>query len=319
VFSLYLYQPYVESFELFDYLLIVNCICGAVGCFILSRRWVVSFAGSFFAGATYGFGPFVLFLGRFHPTAGSIAAIVPWLFLPAVFALHRKSKWIKLLLALLPFAAIIGIFLVVDLLHRYPIPTQLKLKPLELYSLLAPAALVNKVDVLIGFYHVPVAPLIIGAAMLFKAKRYSTMIVFVAGLALSFCPVILGTSIIIWLTVPLVCCSVLIGEGTDGLVHAGYNDRKWVLASAVVFMIAAVITLIMGTKSTYVIAGLGSGYTRLFIAAVRMYILGAIAMVVIFFFAKGRSRLLWLRTLILSSAMAVDIFLGARHIIDSIH
>ena len=154
--------------------------------------------------------------------------------------------------------------------------------------------------------------------MVFKAKRYSMIVVFAAGLALCFCPVVFGVSAIMWLTIPFVCCSVLIGEGTDGLIHAGYNDRKWLLASAVVLLSAGLVILIMGTKSTYVIAGLGSEYTRQFIEAARMYILGAIAMVVVFFLAKGRTRLLWIRLGILCSALAVDIFLGARYIVDSI-
>jgi hypothetical protein len=50
-----------------------------------------------------------------------------------------------------------------------------------------------------------------------------------------------------------------------------------------------------------------------------MYVLGSVALIIIFFFAKGKSRLLWLRTIILSSALIVDIFFGARYIVDSIH
>jgi hypothetical protein len=49
-----------------------------------------------------------------------------------------------------------------------------------------------------------------------------------------------------------------------------------------------------------------------------MYMLGAIAVGVVFFLAKGKSRLMWLRAAIICSAVGVDILLGAGHIIDSV-
>jgi len=315
VFSVYLHLPYIKTFASVDYLLVINLPAAAIGCFVLSRRWVTSFAGSFFAGAIYGFGPFVLFLGRFHPTAGSIAALVPWLFLPAASAPYGKLRWLRIPLVALPFAGIISLFLLAGWSELYPVPTQIRIRPDELLCLLAPAALAGKAEVLIGFYHVPVASLIIGTAMLLAARRYGTVIVLVTGLVLSFCPVIFGVSAIMWLTVPLVCCSVLIGEGADGLIHAGYNDRKWVLSVAIVLLVAAVVTLLLGTKCAQIFAGLGLKYTRLFAEAAKMYILGAIAMGIIFFLAKGKTRLLWLRTVVFCAAMGVDLFLGARYII----
>src|SRR4030042_501778 len=84
-FAIYLYQPPFGHFDRLDYLLPVNFCLAASGCYVLSRRWVAGFAGSFFAGALYGFGPFTLGLARFHPTAGLLAAAIPWLFWPAVF------------------------------------------------------------------------------------------------------------------------------------------------------------------------------------------------------------------------------------------
>lgn len=67
-FAAYLYQPYRQNFQRWEYLFLVNSPLAAVGCYVLSRRWVSSFAGSFFAGVIYGFGPFMLGLARFHPT-----------------------------------------------------------------------------------------------------------------------------------------------------------------------------------------------------------------------------------------------------------
>ena len=49
-----------------------------------------------------------------------------------------------------------------------------------------------------------------------------------------------------------------------------------------------------------------------------MYIFGAIAVAIIFFMARAKLRIAALRWIILCSAMAVDIFLGARFIVDKI-
>ena len=70
--------------------------------------------------------------------------------------------------------------------------------------------------------------------------------------------------------------------------------------------------------SAHVFAGLGAKHTRGFIEAAQMYMVGVIAIGVIFFFARGKSRLMWLRAAIICSATAVDIFLGARSIVDAI-
>ena len=83
-FAVYLYQPYFKRFGALQYLVVVNSCLAACGCYVLSRRWVESFAGSLFAGAIYGFGPFTLGMAKFHPAAGLLVAIIPLLFWPAV-------------------------------------------------------------------------------------------------------------------------------------------------------------------------------------------------------------------------------------------
>ena len=75
--AFYLYQLYFRHFNKLQYLVVVNACFAAMGSFVLSRRWVASFWGSFFAGAIYGFGPFLLGLAKFHPTAGLLAAGIP--------------------------------------------------------------------------------------------------------------------------------------------------------------------------------------------------------------------------------------------------
>ncbi len=318
IFCAYLFQPHLEKFDAIGYLVPFNCCAGAFGCYLLSKRWISGFGGRFFAGVIYGFGPFMFFLARYHPTAGSISAIVPWLFWPAVFGPNNKRQWIRVPLAILPFVIIVGLFRLAGQYGLYPIPTQIKLRLEDLLSILAPAALARQAEVLVGFYHVAIGALVIGLAMLTAARRYGVVVVFVVGVVLSIFDSFSGAARIIWLTVPLLCCSVLIGEGTEGIIHCGYSDRKWILASAIVLLSCAIVALLFGTKATRIFAGLGAGYTRLFIQAAQMYVVGAIATGVVFFLARGRSRLVWLRAAIVCSAIGVDIFLGAGHIVDAV-
>ena len=63
-FSVYLYLPYLGKFQRFQNLLTINLIFAALGCFILSRRWICGFIESLLAGALYGFGTFTLSLAR---------------------------------------------------------------------------------------------------------------------------------------------------------------------------------------------------------------------------------------------------------------
>jgi hypothetical protein len=314
-FCEYLFYPHSETFDTVKYLVPVNCVAGALGCYILSKRWVAGFGGRFLAGAIYGFGPFMLFLARFHPTAGSFAAIVPWLFFPAVFGPKGKWQWVRIPLSLLPLVIVAGLFSLVGHWGLYPLPTRIRLRLEDLMSIFFPVAMVGRVDVAIGFYHIAIGALIIGFAMLIAARRYGVAVIFVIGMVLSIFDSFSGAPRIIWLTVPLLCCSVLIGEGIEGIIHCGYSDRRWILASAIVLLSCAIAALILGTKATRIFAGLGSGYTRLFIQAAQMYVTGSIAMGVIFFLARGKSRLVLLRAAIICCAIAIDVLLGTRNIV----
>lgn len=83
------------------------------------------------------------------------------------------------------------------------------------------------------------------------------------------------------------------------------------------FMAAlAIVTLLQATKHFQVFASLGDDYANLFLADAKMYIAGAVALLVVFFIARAKLRLHWLRWAILGSAIAVDIFFGARFVVD---
>lgn len=321
LFAWHLYWPYMRKFEQLEYLFVVNVCLASLGCYVLSRRWVAGFAESFFAGVVYGFGPFILGLGKFHPSTGLLAAAIPWLFCPAAFCFKEKWQWLRIPLVVLPFLAIVVFFQVTTYCRFFPMSTQAKLHPADLTGLFAPLITAKQKITLIGFYHIPIAALVIGFCMMLAARRYSAMIIIVMGVTLSLYEAFnsnLEISPVMWLTIPVLCCSVVIGEGMQGLASAGFNDRVWILITTVVMALLAIVTLLLATKYFQTFLGLGSGYAKLFTQAGKMYLLGAIVAAIIFFMIRAKLRMQLLRRLVLCVAMAVDIFIGARYIVDKI-
>ncbi len=320
-FSIYLYLPYFKGFQRFQHLLAVNLFLAAMGCYILSRRWVCGFIESLLAGAIYGFGPFTLSLARYHPTAGLLAALIPWLFLPATFGPKNRPVWLSILFLAIPFFVIILFFQVTIHYRLFAVPIQARLKPDEIYSLMAPLVAAKRGTTLIGFYHVPIAALIMGFALLVTAKRYGVMTVTALGIILTFCdPInsIVEVSPIMWLAISVLCCSIIIGIGLQGFVSAGFADRKWILAITIVMGSLAIVTLLLATKYFQIFLGLGSGYARLFTKEAKIYILGTVSIAIIFYLSSAKLRMHLLREAILLAAIVLDVFLGARFIIDGI-
>lgn len=317
-FSVYLYRPHFKDFSSLQYLIVVNACLASLGCFVLARRWVASFVGSLFAGAVYGFGPFALGLAIYHPTAGFLAAAVPWLFLPAAFGPEAKWRWLRTPLSALPFLAIPLFFKLSAHYGLFPIPIQTKLHLADLAGIVMPLVMAERNLTIVGFYHVPIAPLIIGFAMLFKARRLGVIIILLAGTIPAFCNHILGAGPIIWLAIPVLCCSILVGAGMQALVCAGQADRKWPLASAVVMGVLSIITLLLATKYFSVFAGLADKYAKLLTETAKMYILGTVALAVIFFITRAKLRVHQLRWAVLCCAAAVDIFCSAAFIVDRV-
>ena len=320
VFAVYLYQPYFKGFNALRLrdLFVVNVCLGSLGCYVLSRRWVAGFGESLFAGAIYGFGPFILGLAKFHPTAGFLAAAIPWLFCPAAFGPKEKWRWLRIPLAVLPFLAIVLFFQVSTHYRLFAVSTQARLHLADLVGLFAPLITAKQNTTLIGFYHIPIAALVMGFSMLLAARRFSIIMILTIGIILAFCDSFFGISPIIWFTMPMLCCSVLVGAGMQGLASAGFADRGWVLAAAAIMCTLAIVTLLLATKYFQTFLGLGAGYAKLFTEAGKMYVLGAIVAAIIFFMISAKLRMQPLRRIVLYAAMAVDIFLGARFIVDKI-
>jgi hypothetical protein len=315
-FAVYLYQPHFNAFKKLQFLILVNICLASLGCFALSRRWVSGFLASLFAGAIYGFGPFMLGLAGYHPAAGFLAAMMPWLFLPAAFGPKGRWQWLRVPLAVLPFLAILFFFSASSHYRLFAVPMQTRLHLTDLTGLAAPFVTAQQNITLVGFYHVPIAALAMGFAMLFAARRISVLLIFCLGIILASCQPLFGVSPIIWLSFSVLCCSIIIGAGLQGLCSAGLADRRWILLSMAFMAGLSIVTLLQATKYFQVFAGFGDEYANLFLADAKLYIAGTVALLAIFFIARAKLRLHWLRWAILGSAIAVDIFLGARFVVD---
>ena len=337
VFAVYLYQPHFKGFDRWQYLLVANALLASAGCYLLSRRWVAGFVESFFSGAVYGFGPFALGLSRFHPTTGLLIAAIPWLFCPAAFGPKGKWRLLRVPLATLPFLAMLLFFQISSRCGLYPIPIQLRLQSSDLTGLLAPLIAARRQTTLIGFYHVPIAPLIVGV-MIFLAplrlmvtggigqrvkstaalttRRFGIVAIFAGATVLSFCDSYLEMSPVTFFAISTLVCSILAGAGMQGLVSAGPPDRRWILFAAIVMGILATASLLLATKYFQTFLGLGNKYAVLFVQAGKMYILYAIALSILYFMARAKVRMLPIRLALLCAPAAIDLFLGATDIID---
>jgi len=322
-FAVYLYRHYFKGFgtlRLQD-VFVANTCLASLGCYVLSRRWVAGFAESFFAGALYGFGPFTLGLAEFHPTAGLLAAAIPWLFCPAAFGPKAGWRWLRMPFSVLPFLAIVSFFQLAAHFRLYPIPIQLKLHAADVAGLFAPLVAAKRQMTLLGVYHIPLTGLVMGFAMLLAARRFKIMIILAVATILTFCDSMFAVSPIIWLAISMLCCSIVVGAGMQGLICAGLSDRTWILSSTIVMGTLAIATLLPATPAGLgfqTLAGLTSETGALFTETAKMYALGATTMAILFFVVRAGLRLHALRLLILCAAMAMDIFLGARFIIDTI-
>ena len=318
VFAVYLYLPYFQNFKLYEYFFVINAIVASLGALVLSRRWMACFSGSFFAGLIYGFGPFMLGMARFHPSAGLLVAAVPWLFCPAVFLARNRCRFLQIPLALIPFIMIIFFFELTTYFHLFAVPINARLQPADCFSLLAVLAAMRRGLTPVGFYHVPLAALIMGLAMLLKARRFGIVTLLFIGTALAFYGPLFNVSAIIWLSIPVLCCSLLIGQGTSALIYAGRADSRWILTVLLVQMSLALASLLLATRYFQTFASLGDGYARLFVQTAVMYISGTVSIGILFFITRANLRIHPLRLLVLAAAILIDIFLSARFIVDRI-
>jgi hypothetical protein len=325
-FAVYLYWPHLRDFTGWQWLLPVSAWGAAIGGYVLSRRWVAGCTGSLLAGLVYGFGPFLLGLAKFHPASSLLAMGVPWLFVPAAVLERKQGKWLSLPLWLLPFAVVALFFYLSAGRRLFAAPLQATIRPLDLAGFIAPLILIGRSPAVLGVYHVAVAALALGLAMIWKAHRYGILLIAAAGLVLAFSRSFLdsgsvawlGISPILWLSIPMLWCAVLCGIGLQGLIEAGPADRRWVLAAALLLGILAIVALLLSAGGYKVFPGWGDGVDRLFLRAAEIYLVGAGAVGFIYLLTRQSLRLHWLRWAILCAALGTDIFLSATYVADKV-
>lgn len=313
--AVYLYHPYIRDFSAIDLLLIFNSVAAAVGAFLLSRRWIAAIAPALIAGAVYGFSPLAIGFTAYHPLASVPLALLPWLFLPAVIARRPRSPArslastaITTALYLLPLALIAGFFWLLAqpwIRPFFPLPKSARLSPASLAALLAPLT-VKPHQFAFAFYHIPVAIALVGLIANITAHRIVIMLGAATCLALAFAGPILEVPPVIWALVPALYCSIAIGLGMQALVLAGPADARWPLASFIAATAFTILTILLGLR-------LGPQW---FYAA-KLHTLAMILLAAIFFMARGKVRWHLFRSLLLAAAMALDIILGARYLIDA--
>ena len=312
--GVYLYQPYFKYFNLHQYLVVAGSVCGALGCFVLSGRWINAFGALLFAGAIYGFSPFALGFAAYHPSAAFPLAVLPWLFCSAAFWRAHQNKTLlttvaSAVLALLPFL-VISLFFRLCAQPRFgplfPLPLDTKLHLADVLGLVAPLAL-KPHEFTFGFYHVPLVIGLMGLFMYLAVHRIKVMIIVATGLVLACTGPVLQTPPVVWALIPAMYCSVLIGLGLQGLSLTGQADRKWILLCLVTAAALALVTILSALKSP-----------GAFLDSAKMYGLACVLMAGIFFITKAGCRWRTLRWVLLSAGLGIDILLGARFIVDKI-
>ncbi|MCK4959070.1 MAG: hypothetical protein KAT00_06710, partial [Planctomycetes bacterium] len=171
-----LYHPYLNSFAPIDFFFLFNSAIGALGCFVITMRWVSVFWAALLAGAVYGFSPYALSFAAYHPFAGLAVAATPWLFTPAVFwkcrcrsnqtqANRRETTSAAIITAALfalPFIIIAAAFWTFAQPFAGPFFPLPHLNPVHtnIITLIAPTAL--DAQFAFSFYHIPLAAAVMG-------------------------------------------------------------------------------------------------------------------------------------------------------------
>ena len=310
--SIYLYLPYLNHFKKLEYLILINSAVGALGCFVLSRRWLDAFAAQFVAGAVYGFSPFALGFAAYHPLAGLPMAAVPWLFCPAVYY-HAgmkntlREKTIACILATIPFAFTVLFFLLCakpGSVHLFPMPVQLKLNPAGIGGLTTPLALKPQ-NFIFGFYHVPLAAGFLGLLIYFKSGRFKILLILAPAMLLSMIDPVFEVPPVVWALTIMVFGAIVIGLGMEGLALAGRKDSKWILVCILMTCAVTVFTLIRSFELGFI-----------YLQTTRIHALAIVLIGIIYLLTGLNFRTNLLRWSLLCAGIGADVLLGARYLID---
>ena len=311
IFAAWLFYPYKQNFSAMQFIWPAQTIIAATGVFVISRRWVLSFFASLAGGAVYGFGTYACSLLCYHPFAGIVYAILPWTFVPAVFL----YQWINLdrlhtsilsaLLVLLTVFFILAAYHFAAAKYFYPIPVQTRLSAKALFGIIDPLGV--KQDIFApGLYHVCMAGLLMGIAVLIKTKRIGMIILFAVTTAAAFYKPVLNVPPVVWASIPVLICSIMIASGLETIVLAGAADGKWLLCSVALLLLLSIADVFLAHQ------------TEIIPLSAALYGIGVVAVLFIYFIAEANIAWHPVRMFILYSAVFLDILISTKRNIDMI-
>ncbi|OHB58114.1 MAG: hypothetical protein A2Y12_07535 [Planctomycetes bacterium GWF2_42_9] len=310
-FAVLLFYPHHQSLVSYKRLFPLEAIIASAGVFILCRRWVLSFFASLIGGAVYGFGTYATSFLCFHPLAGVVYALIPWTFIPAVFFyrltnLDKLNK--KIISALLVFLSIIFIFAAFQFFVKnyfYPIPVQTNLQLRALLGIIAPTGV--KQDIFApGFYHVCIAGLIMGLGVLIETRRIGVIFLFLITSLAAFYKPILNVPPVIWESIPVLICSVIIATGLETIVLAGAGDGRWLLTTVAILLTLSIINIFITDHHTIIPLSAG------------LFGMGIASVLSIYFIAESNRSWHLARKFILYAPAMIDVIVSTKQNIDMI-
>ncbi|MEN6307470.1 MAG: hypothetical protein ABFD91_06910 [Anaerohalosphaeraceae bacterium] len=316
--AVYLYQPHWFQLGMGNrkILLPLNSILAAMGCFVVTRRWISSFDASLLAAIIYGFGSFGLSFIKYHFMAGLCYAMVPWLLCPAVYyhAGHSGGTvktMVSTLLTIMPFAAILG--LIWFAAHHWAGPLFLMpkhriLEISDLLGLVTPMIFATE-PFAIGFYHVPLILMLMGLFVFAVSGRETLLLPVLVGIVLSLMNPILDVTPILWLSFPALFLSVLAGLGLQAMAWAGKADRFWITLCIPAALILAGVNLVLSQSHPQ---------TTAYSQAAVLFLAAAGGVGAIFLMTCLNIRMIWLRWVILFGLCVYDIVITSPSLVDSL-
>lgn len=310
IFAVWLFLPHKDKLTGYENIFYAFPVIASLGVFALGRRYAASFFAGLVGGAVYGFGSFACSFLCFHPFASLVYAFLPWSFLPAAF-IHKYlntgekiAGFISACLSLLPFLFFIGCFAGAAHFYLFPIPTGSAVSAKNFIAILNPAR-VSADSFSIGFYHAPLGAIAVGAVLFCKTRRYWIAIISAVAIFLCLYKPILNIPPVLWLSFPVLICSVAIASGLEALILSGKADSLWLLLAPAVLILQVALTALLAKGADLSLSNSLSAVS-------------AAAVLLIFFIARAGLSLRFLRVLILYAAVFLDIIVVTRILVSAI-
>lgn len=220
VLGVWLFWGHFWRFDKLDMFIIPFAVIGACGCYVLSLKWIKNWGLKVSAGGFYGFSSLALWFLRLNVVGGFLVAVLPWLFIPAVFIPERiKKKFqIKLVMWAGPFMFVLILFLLLSLPvvgPYFPIPNE-SFSLAKLRYLASP--LLNIEDIFkLSFYHIGFIGFLAGVVFCTMPRQTGPLLIFLIGLIGGVGIKILNTSPAVWVLFANLGGALAAGVGLENI------------------------------------------------------------------------------------------------------